>query len=95
VHPFRGSGSGGTGETLSQLCTISGESRLRASGGAVACPSSLGVRRAAAAPGGFVEEVEDRHGGIVKLRRHAGVVAGEPGFGSHACSIAGWEGSVK
>jgi len=29
-----GCGSGGTGETPSQLCTISGKTRLRASGGA-------------------------------------------------------------
>ena len=37
------SGSGGTGETLSQLCTISGKTRLR--GAAKPLSAGAGVRR--------------------------------------------------
>ena len=48
-----------------------------------------------AQPGGFIQEVEDRHGGIVEPGGHAGVVMGEPGFGGHAGSIADWGWRVK
>ena len=40
-----------------------------------------------AQPGGFVQEMEDRHGGIIEACRHTGIVMGEPGFGGHSKSI--------
>ena len=46
-------------------------------GGCFTLEDQAGAFRAQ--PGGFIQEMEDRHGGIVEVVRHAGIVMGEPG----------------
>ena len=45
-----------------------------------------------AQPGGFIQQVEDWHGGVVEMRGHAGVVVLEPGTGGHLGEYSGEAG---